>query len=78
MTVWNLPCTLHLRYLLDEVAQSGRKLFFVSNLSKIIEFSEEVKQLLMKRDVEQIMMVYSANVQLSLGKWCHTGWLDRN
>ena len=44
-------------YLLDEVAQSGRKLFFVSNLSEIIEFSEEVKQLLTKRDVEQIMMV---------------------
>ena len=62
-------------YLLDEVAQSRRKLFFVSNLCEIIEFSEEVKQLLTKRDVEQIMMVYSASMQLSLGKCCHTGWL---
>ena len=63
-------------YLLDEVTQSERKLFFVSNLSEIIEFSE-VKQLWMKRDVDQIMMVYSASMQLSLGKCCHTGWLDR-
>ena len=47
----------HLSFLLDEVTQSWRKLFFVSNLSEIIEFSEEVKKLLTKRDVEQIMMV---------------------
>ena len=64
-------------YLLDQVTQSGRKLFFVSNLSEIIEVSEEVKKLLMKRDVEQSMMVYSASMQLSLGNCCHTGWLDR-
>ena len=63
-------------YLLDEVAQSGRKLFFVSNLSDIIGLSEEVKQLLTKRDVEHIMMVYNASMQLSLGRCCHTGWLD--
>ena len=54
-------------YLLEEVAQSGRKLLFVSNISEIIEFSEEVEQLLTKRDVQQIMMVYSASMQLSLG-----------
>ena len=56
---------------LDEVAQCRRKLPSVSNRSEIIEFSEEAKQLLMKGDVEQIMMEYSSSKQLSLGKCCH-------
>ena len=46
-----------MNYLLDEVAQSGRKLFFASNLFEKIEFSEEFTELLTKRDVEQTMMV---------------------
>ena len=57
--------------LLDEIAQCRRKLSFVSNRSEIMEFSEEAKHLLMKGDVEQIMMEYSSSKQLSLGKCCH-------
>ena len=57
--------------LLDEVAHCRRKLSFVSNRSEIMEFSDEAKQLLMKGDVEQIMMEYSSSRQLSLGECCH-------